>query len=346
VNDNLPDPAARLRFLGNVQRVLDEGSFVSSYKFALLTALADLSVEQATSTDGTLAIPLSTLAERFIELYWRQAAPFRGGDILMQNTGRQAAVVKAVANFREQAGNLVAARRASRWHALVERVGSVLLEMPLWKLQTVGQSKVIFLYDEVLVDDAIVLKPGVAQSFRDLYAVIEALVQMAWLRFIQRLPKNQKIVGQGTDLVEFLFGADRSALAALGERLRALHGGECFYCRGAVRTGGELDHFVPWVRYPRDLGHNFVFAHGSCNRDKSDLLADVPHLARWVERNERGGRVLSELFDATHVLYDLVTTTRVADWCYGLVERSQGQVWVEKGKTRALDGPWRELLRA
>ena len=37
-----------LEFLRKIQRLLSEGEFVATYKFALLQALADLSVEQAT----------------------------------------------------------------------------------------------------------------------------------------------------------------------------------------------------------------------------------------------------------------------------------------------------------
>jgi hypothetical protein len=84
---------AQIAFLRNLQRLLDEGQFTASYKYALLLALADLSVERSAAPDGTLALPLRDLAERFIELYWRHTAPFRGAGVLAQNTGRQAAVI-------------------------------------------------------------------------------------------------------------------------------------------------------------------------------------------------------------------------------------------------------------
>jgi hypothetical protein len=38
-------PDDQVRFLANLQRMLDEGLFVASYKFALLFSLADLLVE-------------------------------------------------------------------------------------------------------------------------------------------------------------------------------------------------------------------------------------------------------------------------------------------------------------
>ncbi len=47
-----------LQFLNDFQRLLDEGSFVSTYKFALLQALADLSVEREVDGDGRLHVPI------------------------------------------------------------------------------------------------------------------------------------------------------------------------------------------------------------------------------------------------------------------------------------------------
>jgi hypothetical protein len=36
-----PDPERQVQFLFNVQRLISDGSFVATYKFALLLALAD-----------------------------------------------------------------------------------------------------------------------------------------------------------------------------------------------------------------------------------------------------------------------------------------------------------------
>ena len=81
--------------VGELQRILNEGLFVASYKFALVLALAELAVEKAPAADGTLAIPLTELSDRFITLYWHHTAPFAGGVVLAQNNGRQAAAMVA-----------------------------------------------------------------------------------------------------------------------------------------------------------------------------------------------------------------------------------------------------------
>ena len=336
--------ASQLAFLRNLQRLLDEGQFTASYKYALLIALSDLSIEKSSAPDGTLRIDISELAERFIELYWRHTAPFRGSGVLAQNTARQATVISAIANVRSRVSSLAEVRRSKDWSGLVRRLCRLLLEMPLWKLQTVRQGKLVFLYEETLVGEAVVLKPGVAESFRDLHSLIQALIQLAWLRYVQRLPQNQPLVGQGSDLADFLFGSERSMLGRLRQHLLDLQHGSCFYCCRSVKDKGEVDHFIPWVLYSRDLGHNFVLAHGSCNRYKSDLLADVPHLARWNERNTSRGSELRELFKTVHLLHDIDTSTKVAYWAYERVDQNRGSVWTEGKSARPLDQSWRGIL--
>jgi hypothetical protein len=60
----------------NIQRLLDEGLFTASYKFALLLALAVLSIEQADDSGGPLELTTDAIAEKFVEYYWRQVAPY------------------------------------------------------------------------------------------------------------------------------------------------------------------------------------------------------------------------------------------------------------------------------
>lgn len=159
----------QLKFLSDLQTILDGGKFVASYKFALLIALADISVECAPAADGSLRIKLDHLSERFIEVYWRQAAPFLGKEPLWQNNGTQAAMISTIAGVRGSAGSFAQARRSHRWAALVRRAREILLDQPLWRLQRVGPQTLACFYDQQILDDAIVLKPGVPACFRALY---------------------------------------------------------------------------------------------------------------------------------------------------------------------------------
>jgi hypothetical protein len=161
-----------LEFLRKLQRLLAEGDFVATYKFALLNALADLSLERELEADGSLRVPVSAIAEKFIEYYWPQARPYRAvggsGFVLFQNTGKQAAVVNAIAAAQVAHATLPVARAAKlRWHTLVTKVAGTIVTMPLWKLQTVGGERDEFLYREAEQrDDTIRLLPGVPAAFR------------------------------------------------------------------------------------------------------------------------------------------------------------------------------------
>ena len=106
-----------------------------------------------------------------------------------------------------------------------------------------------------------------------------------------------------------------------------------------------MDHFIPWSRYPLDLGHNFVLAHGSCNHDKRDMLAASGHLERWVQRNDNEVAALGDVFNAARFPFDADASLSVAEWAYENAERAGALVWVRKGQTARLSGEWREWFR-
>ena len=70
----------QIQFLTRFQRLLNEGSFVSTYKYALLMALADLSVELGGENDEALVIETNQIAEKFVIYYWWQSAPYFGSE--------------------------------------------------------------------------------------------------------------------------------------------------------------------------------------------------------------------------------------------------------------------------
>ena len=131
----------------------------------------------------------------------------------------------------------------------------------------------------------ITLKPGVAYCLRAFYELLRDLIRGAWVRFVQKLNANK--LGNVTDLGTFLFGQERANLEAYRPILMDVQRGECLYCRKPLPKQSQVDHFIPWSRYPADLGHNFVLAHQGCNHAKSDYLAAEDHLAAWAERNRQ-----------------------------------------------------------
>lgn len=175
-----PTAEEQVRFLLNLPRLLEEGSFVATYKHALLLSIADVCVEKGDDSGGRFRISTAELAKKFIAYYWRQAVPYHPagrnmvGAVLKQSTGRQAAVISAVSKAREAHGGSLARLKKSptAWKTLRTHVAETIRVMPLWKLQTVGGQKLEFLYEGVPGD-------GTVFCFRLFYGLVHELVRGA-----------------------------------------------------------------------------------------------------------------------------------------------------------------------
>jgi hypothetical protein len=309
----------QIQFLTRFQRLLNEGSFVSTYKYALLMALADLSVELGNDDDESLEIETAKIAEKFVEYYWRQSAPYFNSDsaVLKQNTGRQAGIVNLLNQTRLKFnGNLIAAKRSFQtWKPLINKIRQFVQVMPLWKLQTAGGEQMEFLYENLYRGSSIKLKPGVSFCLRNHYPLIADLVKGAWARYVRRF--NTDVLGTGQDINEFLFGSERSNLLGLVPILKELQHGKCFYCFHGLKVDScHVDHFIPWSRYPVDLGPNLVLSHGTCNERKSDRLAAVRHVEHWAEFVQQNQNSLIDVFVRLGIPNNVHVCGQIADWAY------------------------------
>jgi 5-methylcytosine-specific restriction endonuclease McrA len=164
------------------------------------------------------------------------------------------------------------------------------------------------------------------------------------VRFVQRLNANR--LGNVTDLGTFLFGQERVSLDAYRPILMKVQKGVCLYCQKSLSKQSQVDHFIPWSRYPADLGHNFVLAHSQCNHAKSDYLAAENHLAAWAERNRlHQAELQSRLIEAA-LPCDLTATVQIAKWVYQQTEKTHGQVWVVEKVLRHLGAGWSQCFAA
>jgi 5-methylcytosine-specific restriction endonuclease McrA len=292
-----------LEFDGFAQRLLqllDEGRFVATYKLAVLLRLLEVlseSVGPAGEAPGTIST--RRLARAVVEIYWPHTRPFNAAGTLRQNQSGQAEVVRLIADFREQTvGDATAPlsnvrlAQPERFEALVRAVEWKLIEMPLGRLQLIGNQYDPFIYhlgwDELpkqsevradSFDGRLHLVPGAGDHLLRSAGLLRPLVQRTWALTVARFNGLQQ-----AELDEFLFGAARISLAPVTAGLRELAGGRCLYCGLAVRRDAQIDHFLPWTRQIDNGIENLVFAHGTCNRDKSAFLAAEPHLERWVGR--------------------------------------------------------------
>lgn len=338
-----------VEFLRKIQRILEEGDFVATDKYALLQSLADISIESEPDGNGELPVPLQRIGEKFVEYYWRQARPYRAGAVLKQNTGRQAAVINRVmeAHGRYEVSLSTAKRDTASWSALTRDVAGTVKKMPLWKLQWVGDQEDEFLYRKGRFDGrTIILEPGIAACFRNFYGFIVTLVRSAWIEQILKIRSNRDLLGEQGDLAEFLFGTQRQPLGEYRRILRDHQQARCFYCHKPVRGEGVLDHFIPWVRYPIDLGHNFVFADGHCNASKRDHLAATDHLAHWREQNVDAGTDLEQRFEHAQLHHDRERSLQICSWAYEQAELGESRVWVGGNHFTTLRADWRRLLAA
>jgi 5-methylcytosine-specific restriction endonuclease McrA len=304
-------------FAERVLALLDQGAFVATYKYAVLLALMDLCLEK-TQRDGGAPDSVTTrqLAEKVVELYWPQTAEF-AGTTLRQNAGAQARIVSDICRFRAESddpsGSLHRARLAgaTTFDRLVKKVEWTLILMPLPRLQVVGREVDRLLYDigwgldveknkravtdyqagrPGAFDNNIRLLPGVGDHLVALNALLRPLLHRAWSGMVAQLNGLQE-----ARLESFLFGVNRSTLSAVRQPLLESQHGVCFYCGEAVRRGGHVDHFIPWVRYPDNGIHNLVVADERCNGAKRDFLAADRHLGRWRERNTSQFVVLEQV---------------------------------------------------
>lgn len=340
-----PSAEAQLAFLSKLQRLFAEGDFTATYKFALLIALADLAVERGRDDADPLHLSHRDIAGKFIELYWQQTAPYVAGrqnaavGVLVQNNGAQAAVVNAVAEFRRRnpAATVHSALALPDYPRLLLAVAQTVSAQPINYLQNLGGQTETFLFERQR--GAVTLNPGVGYCLRRFQPLVQQLARSHWIDHIKRNRLNASLLGATDDLRSFLFETPRQALAIIGAGLRKLTNGRCFYCGEGV-ADVDVDHFVPFALYPRDLVHNFVLAHPSCNRSKSDTLAARPHLERWLAQMTQHDDSLQEIGEASGVVSERAASQAVARWGYSNAEAGGAQAWLRPKSYEPVDASY------
>jgi hypothetical protein len=297
--------------------LLDQGSFVATYKYAVLIGLMDLCLEK-TNRHGVAPDSVTTpqLARKVIELYWPHTSLFRGRTLL-QNAGGQARILTDILRFRESLDDpSVTLTRAieedeNGHRRLLRAVERTLILMPLPRLQVVGGVPDRLIYEigwgsEIErdsrrltrylngkpndFDHQIRLLPSVGEYLVQLNGLLRPLIYRAWSSMVAQLNDLDE-----SRLDRFLFGVNRTQLAAVRPVLAGLQDGVCFYCRATLTRDPDVDHFIPWARYPDNSIDNLVVADRGCNAAKRDFLAAAKHIDRWRERNSVQAASLAQL---------------------------------------------------
>ncbi len=325
--------------------LLDMGAFTATYKYAVLLGLLDCCLERTTA-DGRAPDVITTyrLAVKVTELYWPHSLPYQGGSVLKQNGGHpdsQASIITAIRRFRERhapdsSAPLSQARQTARraFERLLHEVEWILIQMPLPRLQVVGNTVDPFLYNinwgpdvkrraiaeyqrgaRGAFDPTIRLAPQVGEHLVALNGLLRPLVQQQWTRKVAHLNRLAE-----SRLEAFLFGTERISTEPLRATLQALQENRCFYCAGVLdrspRTRPQVDHFIPWVRYPTNAVETLVVAHEGCNLHKRDFLAEPTHVHRWRKLMTQQAGAMTQLAEETRWEHHPPETENVARAIY------------------------------
>ena len=308
------DPA--LALLDRVQKLLRDSSYTTTYKFALLRALCDLSVELP---DNTSSIELQTIAERFIHLYWRQVQPFTPPNqdkevqlVQCSMKNKPSKVISLVQQCAKESGrSLSNAQQSGRIMDYTKLVQQQLVKDVLWRLQPEGDP---FLYIWKRGQDSIQLLPGVLATLRRFHALLCDLIDGAWTRWVER--RNVEVRSSDA-LRKHLFGSERMNIESVREPLIKLQQGVCFYSGKELRKGdSHIDHFIPWSLARHEALGNLVVCTATANLKWSNALKPAKDRAKLEARNTEHAPRLVQIARANGLRWDPRATLAVTQWAY------------------------------
>ena len=329
------DDAITIAFAERLLALLDRRrSFTATYKYAVLLGLLDLCLEHSgRHGEPPSSVTTRQLAEKVIALYWPQSRDYPGrGGILKQNAGRSAKILRHIEEFRSRPGVDPSAPLCwmenphdPAWSALVRDVEWVLVDMPLPRLQSIGDHHEHLIYsiqweaggitrpqfERYEFGNQITFLAGAAAKLVSLSGLLRPILHREWAAKVARLNRLPE-----SELEDFLFGADRRGARRLLAPLREMQDNRCFYCCSTLGTP-HVDHFIPWARHPDDGVDNLVVADANCNGSKSDYLASTDHVARWWRRSHERTADLAGIASAAgweHHSDRSIATTRGIYW--------------------------------
>jgi hypothetical protein len=296
-------------------QVIDEGRRTATYKLALLTALIDACAADSDAA-GRAPTQLHTrqIARQVLRLYLPHARAYLAEPAsepvtLRQITNKRSAVLGAVLRLHligETSGHRsftsIEQHHPVEFDRCLDEVERTFARYPLRLLQVVGNEHRPFLYD-IEWGESVTLRSlhadgGGIVRFRDgasdellrLAPLLRPLIELHWVRMVAALNgldlESERLRGH-------LFGATRTGFpTTLRSGLRELQDGRCFYCDERLRSRVEVDHFIPWSRWPNDAVENLVLAD-ACNNHKRDHLAAGEHAMRWSQRLADSGADLA-----------------------------------------------------
>jgi 5-methylcytosine-specific restriction endonuclease McrA len=328
----VPSAESQIVFLKKIQTLFDDSSFNATYKYALLITLTDLAIEHGDDSGNPLELKGELITTRFAEIYWPQIKKYSTGingttaDVLVQNRGKQAKIINTLLSIQKQLGinDFSKVINHTLWQKKIGAITQTVWNNPVLYLQEDSNQ---FLYPYSKDKTKLTLTAEAAYCLRKFSEFIIQYAKQGWVNHIKANNANQDIIEPKDDLVSFLFDSNKSDLTKLTPYLIEHQHGKCFYCSKSVVKKSDVDHFIPWKKYPRNIAQNLVLSCPGCNRSKSDMLAAKIHLQKWVAEilpnDERSSFIASQGF-----ISDRDCSTKVAHWAYQNAATAQGNTWV------------------
>ena len=147
--------------------------------------------------------------------------------------------------------------------------------------------------------------------------MILTIAEARWAQWVRE--KNQRL-GADHNLEEFLFEPRRRNVSRLAPQFYEIQDGRCLYTGDKLDnpSAGEVDHFIPWARYPFDSPFNLVLASRAVNNKLRDELKKPEWRAEWLARNEkhRARLIAPEPEGFGAAAEDEATARAISDWVY------------------------------
>lgn len=327
----IPSAEDQINFLKKIQTLFDDSSFNATYKYALLITLTDLAIEHGGDEGNPLELKSELIATRFSEIYWPQIKEFSTGirgtnsGVLSQNNGSQAEIITTLQNISEKLGIDDFSKVISHkiWQQKIKKITRTIWENPVFYLQDDSNQ---FIYKYSSDRTSLTLSSEASFCLRKFSEYIIQYAKQGWIEHIKTNKRNQPIIGPRDDLESFLFGNTRESLNVIRQLLLDYQSGKCFYCNKSVIKASDIDHFIPWKKYPRNIAQNLVLSCSSCNRSKSDMLAAKNHLEKWKAEiypdNKRSILIAKKGF-----INDQACSLKIAKWAYLNLVITNGNVW-------------------
>lgn len=278
--------SARSRSIDKVESILNRDRKTATYKLALLRALTDIaSHEYNNSTwrmDGTIAVPLQSIVEKWLIYYWSIA---ESQEFIPQINGESASGGSAM-RFRKSLSSVVERYRSDgvmkflsdyRSNALsddedvttlMKEIATAIIKGPV-QFAGGALNENLFSYDR---KDESVLVP--AEIWNELclmgYWIRDSLL-LRWAELTSRISKGQISVAQMTGV---LLSGDLEGRSTVFSReiFSSMDTMECIWSGKTLQSSFEIDHLLPYSLWHNNDIWNMLPADPTVNNRKRDKL--------------------------------------------------------------------------